>query len=145
MPDKDSLAGYSCTLLDRIQKPLLVDHFNDGLEAHARVVPAIGQSLGKGPVCKLEVRKVDVGVFLYGSQEGPGLVTGKIVDNREIVSLSAQKGDQLKGVGKKMVRGDKIEVVDTISLNHRYNSLKQLMDPHDFSEIVAGDLVVLTE
>jgi hypothetical protein len=59
------------------------------------------------------------------------LVAGEIIDHREIESVMAEKRDEMKGVGKKMIRRDKIDIVHLAFLNHLRHLRKQPIHIHD--------------
>jgi hypothetical protein len=54
------------------------------------------------------------------------LVAREIIDHGEIISLLSEEGDQVKGIGEKMIRGYKVDIMDVVSLNHK----KIVPDPY---------------
>jgi len=145
VPHEDSLACREKIIFEGIEEALAGDHFFNGGKRHVRIVPASGQFLGETAIRIFEIRQVDVRVVMGELEQFPGLITGKVEDHGEAVSSSSKLGDEPESMGKEVVRGHEVDVVNTALPDHCFNSFHEPGHLHDLSEAVPGNLMILAK
>jgi len=145
VPHEDTLACREKIIFEGIEEALAGDRFFNGGKRHVRIVPASGQFLGETAIRIFEIRQVDVRVGMGELEQIPGLITGKVEDHGEAVSSSSKLGDEPESMGKEVVRGHEVDVVNTALPDHCFDSFHEPGHLHDLSEAVPGDLMILAK
>ena len=134
---QDAPSGNPVAVFADIEKPLLPHHFNEGLQGNPWVVRGFGKATGKASVAILEVREIDVDIGGPGSEHALRLITGQVVDDRQGIALLPKRGNQLKDMWEKMVRGYHVDIMDPIGFDHVLGLFSQFIEVHGLSQTLA--------
>jgi hypothetical protein len=123
--DQDSFLCQRVACEKTVQKTLLSEHLREGGKGYIRIVLASRELSCQIPVRIFEIRKIDVHAPLCRLEKVHGLIAGEIEDHWKIMSFVPQQRDEFKHIGKEMIRGHKIDVVDVLPDDHVFHFREQ--------------------